>query len=391
MTNITSYETSKGQRRFRVRFRKPDGTQTDKRGFLRKKDAELWAAEHVTVAKANDSFIDPQAGIVTVGSLFERWMVMREPFLKRSTFETNRRTWNTHVAPAWKDRRLDSIRREQVQEWVSELASRRSASTTLKAHGILHAVCLLGVKERRILHSPTEGVELPKRAKRKERRRYLTVPQLLAFAEAAGRSELIPRERRALVLTLGFTGIRWGEASALKVGSIDFKAMRLHVDANLTGWTGNRFLTSPKNHEVRDVPMPRIVADALAEITAGKDAGDSVFLDPSGEPLRFQSASESASNRTWWPMALRRAGLPLMSPHDLRHTFASIAVQAGANVKALQRMMGHASASMTLDVYADLFDSDLDDVARLIDARVGVDFKCGQNVGKTVVLDAVRR
>ena len=54
---------------------------------------------------------------------------------------------------------------------------------------------------------------------------------------------------------------------------------------------------------------------------------------------------------------------PTITPHDLRHTAASLAVSAGANVKAVQRMLGHAKASMTLDVYADLFDDDLDVVA----------------------------
>ena len=62
--------------------------------------------------------------------------------------------------------------------------------------------------------------------------------------------------------------------------------------------------------------------------------------------------------------------LPKISPHDLRHSAASLAVSAGANVKAIQRMLGHASAAMTLDQYADLFDDDLDAVAdRLDDAR----------------------
>lgn len=54
---------------------------------------------------------------------------------------------------------------------------------------------------------------------------------------------------------------------------------------------------------------------------------------------------------------------PSITPHDLRHTAASLAINAGANVKAVQRMPGHAKASMTLDVYADLFDADLDNVA----------------------------
>jgi integrase len=56
-----------------------------------------------------------------------------------------------------------------------------------------------------------------------------------------------------------------------------------------------------------------------------------------------------------------------LTPHDLRHTAASLAVSAGANVKAVQRMLGHASAAMTLDVYADLFENDLDAVGTALD------------------------
>jgi integrase len=61
---------------------------------------------------------------------------------------------------------------------------------------------------------------------------------------------------------------------------------------------------------------------------------------------------------------------PSITPHDLRHTAASLAVSAGANVKAVQRMLGHAKASMTLDVNADLFGEDLDGVADRLDAAI---------------------
>ena len=63
----------------------------------------------------------------------------------------------------------------------------------------------------------------------------------------------------------------------------------------------------------------------------------------------------------------RRWALPRLTIHDLRHTASSLAVRAGANVKAVQRMLGHASAAMTLDVYADLFEDDLDAVAAALD------------------------
>lgn len=62
-----------------------------------------------------------------------------------------------------------------------------------------------------------------------------------------------------------------------------------------------------------------------------------------------------------------------LTPHDLRHTAASLAISAGAHVKAVQRMLGHAKASMPLDVYADLFDDDLDDVAANLDAAMRAD------------------
>lgn len=60
--------------------------------------------------------------------------------------------------------------------------------------------------------------------------------------------------------------------------------------------------------------------------------------------------------------------MPRVTPHDLRHTAASLAISAGANLKAVQRMLGHKSAAMTLDTYADLFDDDLDAVAEALNA-----------------------
>ena len=79
-----------------------------------------------------------------------------------------------------------------------------------------------------------------------------------------------------------------------------------------------------------------------------------------------------SSQSGWFVGAVKRArrvdpSFPELSPHDLRHTAASLAISAGANVKAVQRMLGHASAAMTLDTYADLFDADLDDLS----ARMG--------------------
>ena len=78
------------------------------------------------------------------------------------------------------------------------------------------------------------------------------------------------------------------------------------------------------------------------------------------------------TRRGWFVSAVRKSQVvdstfPRMTLHDLRHTAASLAISARANVKAIQRMLGHASAAMTLDTYADLFDDDLDSVADALD------------------------
>lgn len=90
---------------------------------------------------------------------------------------------------------------------------------------------------------------------------------------------------------------------------------------------------------------------------------------------RLEDASEAAEARARGEGI--RAVMPRVTPHDLRHTASSLAISAGANVKAVQRMLGQASAAMTLDTYADLFDDDLDDVASSLEVARSTAFSNG--------------
>src|SRR5436305_15189991 len=100
-----------------------------------------------------------------------------------------------------------------------------------------------------------------------------------------------------------------------------------------------------------------MVGDLTSQV-AGLAPTDLVFTGKRGGVLRNLNF-----RRDVFDAAATAAGLPGLTPHELRHTAASLAVASGANVKAVQRMLGHASAAMTLDVYADLFDDDLDTVS----------------------------
>ncbi|HET9301136.1 MAG TPA: tyrosine-type recombinase/integrase [Propionibacteriaceae bacterium] len=119
-----------------------------------------------------------------------------------------------------------------------------------------------------------------------------------------------------------------------------------------------------KTHQRRSVPIPRFLADAGKDL-ATKAPGDLVFTAPEGGVLR-----NTNFRPRFFDPAAEKAGLPGLTPHELRHTAASLAIAAGANVKAVQLMLGHASAAMTLDIYAGLFADDLDAVADRLDRAV---------------------
>lgn len=121
----------------------------------------------------------------------------------------------------------------------------------------------------------------------------------------------------------------------------------------------------PRHTSARTVPSPRLLEQALVEQAAARGPDDLLFTGSDG--LHMRRIRVSDGSRSWFKTALSEAGLEPMTLHDLRHTAASMSISAGADVKAVQRMLGHASAAMTLDVYADLFDDDLNAVSDRLD------------------------
>ena len=167
---------------------------------------------------------------------------------------------------------------------------------------------------------------------------------------------------RLAVLILAFTGLRFGELVALRVKRVDAARRRIAVAESASEVGGELIWSTPKTHQTRSVPVPASLMVELVAECQGKGPDDTVFTAPAGGPLRLGNWR----GRTFDP-ACRSAGLIGVTPHDLRHTAASLAIAAGANVKAVQGMLGHASAAMTLDIYAGLFPDDLDNVGAALD------------------------
>ena len=157
-------------------------------------------------------------------------------------------------------------------------------------------------------------------------------------------------------------GCRWGEVVALTAGRVDLRRRRIEVVEAITEVHGRVVIGTTKTHQRRSVPIPRFLADELANRLAGKAPGDLLFTAPEGGVLR-----NTNFRPRFFDPAAEKAGLLGLTPHELRHTAASLAIAAGANVKVVQQMLGHASAAMTLDIYAGLFADELDTVADQLD------------------------
>jgi integrase len=324
--------------RYRVRW----GRRGQARSFRTKGEAERYWLKIRTEQPEPDRPDD------LVGELVDRWLATKRGLSPRG-FEACRDAARI-VRADLGGRVAADLTREEVQAWIGGLQAvvwqgagpdrrrvARPASASLRHKAYQ---CLAGALQLAGL-TACDGVKVPKQRGRDSR--FLTAPELQQLALAAGDSGV-------MVLLLGLTGMRIGEACALNVGDVDPARHRLRVRKS-------------KNGRPRDVPIHGAL---LARLDLDRPAGDPLLLSPTGRRVIARNWRE----RVFRPAA-DRAGLGPVRVHDLRHTAASLAIAAGADVKTVQAMLGHRSAVMTLDLYGHLFDRSLDDVAGRMGAMLG--------------------
>ncbi len=334
-----------------ARWRDPGGRQR-KKSFDRKVDAQRWL-DQMRADTHRGQYIDPRAGTVLVGDLARTWAGGLS-HLKESTAATYRGIVRVHILPAFGAWRLDEVRRSDVQAWVERMSkSGKAPGTVRQSHRALSLILDTAVDDGRVARNPAYGVKLPRQ--RRAEPRFLDAPEVARLVSAAG-------DQGPAMSILALCGLRFGELAALRVRDVDPVRRRLTIAGSVTEVGGRLVRSSPKTGRTRSVPYPPSLGTSLHTLTKGKHPDDQLLTAPEGGPLRLRNWRA----RVFDPAA-RAIGRPDITPHDLRHTAASLAIKAGANVKAVQQMLGHASAAMTLDVYAGLFPDDLDSVAEALD------------------------
>lgn len=329
--------------RWLAEWRSPDGHKHRK--AFPSKDAAQAFIEDQEADKRRGLYIAPNK--VTMAELWPRWQTMKSA-LAKTTREGYDAAWSRYVEPRWGDVPLGLIDRASVMEWLPTLRTRSnrklSASWSRKVAITMRGLLDMAVDGKLIPSNPLQrlGKALPEQLP--SERRYLSVAEVDTLITAM--------EDHALpVQVLIMTGIRRGEMAGLQVRDLDVSRGRLRIARDVDA-DGEIDQTKTRRH--RDVPVADELLTDLRAATKGKGRTATLLPAPGGEPWRRD---------TWrpiWEKARAAAGLNGLDTHELRHTAVSLAIHSGANVKTVQRMVGHTSASITLDVYGHMWDDELD-------------------------------
>ena len=340
---------------WRARYYGPDGRERSK-SFKRKGDAERWLSQQRSFIVQGD-WTDPALGRITFGDYVNAWLDSRTD-LKPKTRHQYRFLLDLHILPTWRNVPLAKLTFEGLSQWAARLAaSELGPSGVRQAVFVISAALDHAVRSGRIRANPARGLNLPRIRHRDYV--FLTHEQVRDLADVSG-------HWRLLILLLAYTGLRWGEAAALRVCDVDLARRRIDVRRAYADVGGHLVLGSPKSHQSRTIPIPRSLASELSELVEYKKAEDLLFTTLSGTPLRLPNWRRDAFHPT-----RSRAGISnQLRVHDLRHTAASLMIQAGYPPKMLQEVMGHASITTTLDLYGHFYPGDMDRYADRLDTAI---------------------
>ena len=315
-----------------------------------KKDAERYLTK---VQREMDTGTFVEASPKTFADFTAEWLKTAvQPRVRTRTRLDYEKLLARHVLPALGHRQLAQLTTVEIQAvYTSMLAQGLSARTIRYTHSVVHSALDQAVKWRMLARNPASVVELP-RLRRREMK-VLSADEAQRFLSAA-------QDDRWHVLwaLLLASGLRPGEALGLKWTDLD--GDRLRIQRSLARHAdGTWEINEPKTDKARRVvTLPSSIVAALRQhrrvqaaeqLLAGQawENHDLVFTASHGQPLDYRVVVQRH-----FAKVLAKAKLARIRPYDLRHTCATLLLAAGENVKVVSERLGHASATLTLDVYS---------------------------------------
>jgi integrase len=354
--------------KWRARWRAPDGTLRSKT-FARERDA-VRHLRHQEVAVDLGEYIDGRAGKIPFAEWTEHYQTLARRRVARKTYARDLTLLRNYVLPRWGGIPLNRIRKEDVERWVADLAAEGAAVrggtlaplTVQEIYRVLHKILVAAVEADRIARVPCPAHAPIARSKRKPVR-FLTEVEVHRLAEA-----IAPRYE-AMIYVGAYGGFRIGELCALRVDDIDWRQCSIRVDEGVTEVSGHLAFEDPKTpRSFRTVAIADLAMEKLeGHLTRYGNLNDQralLFEGPKGGVVR----PNHWRKRAFRPAAAAAGLLPL-TPHDLRHTTASLLISAGANPWMLAEILGHADTRMIDRIYGHLFQRDREDLRQRMSER----------------------
>jgi integrase len=284
---------------------------------------------------------DHRLGRITFAEWMERWLASN-PSKRSTTLARDTTVLRTHALPLLGSRPMSSITPLDIKGVVDEMASKLAPDTVRTNLAVIRAVFNAAVEAEILSRSPVRTIRVAKAESRD--RPTLTMEEILRLADAIG------ARYRALVLVGAILGLRWSEAIGLRVRDIDFLRRTLTVRQTLSEVEGRLAVAATKSRRSRrTMSVPQFVIDELAQHVAcfGRSGDDLVFVGPKCGALRRSFAA-----RTFVPAVSVAAIDARVTFHGLRHIAASLMVEAGVHPRVIQQRLGHATARLSMELYA---------------------------------------
>jgi integrase len=351
--------TADGAVRWQVRYlvrdsASPSGWVETSSTFGTLREARSFKADRDTEVSLGQRRFDPRLGRVKLATVWGHYAAIKRHAVSEKTWSGYAQHWQLRICPRFGHVPVDEIGRRDIQTFVDGLSVGPWAkASTLR---LLRAVLDVAVADGRLHLNPAAGLtsgRIPPR----DRHRYLTAPEVAALAAACG-------DQGDIVTILAYTGLRWSELVGLRVRDVDLRTRRLYVRRSAPEVEGRIVIGPPKTRAgVRTVPLPQIVVDALQARIHGRAPDAPAVTSPTGAILR----SNNWRRHTRWSHAIQKTKLAPLTIHDLRHTYASLARASGADLRYVQKTMGHSTPTVTANIYSDLYADELDAVATNLD------------------------
>jgi len=340
-------------------YRDQDGKRRWETTDLNKKEANLLLAQRIQeIGKGEFQSTGDQYNFDQLVDAFTDGHIVN---VRDTTAKDYKGNINRHILPYFKGWKIRTVTMQHVEAYRADMQSNGIGQrTTNKCLTILSMMFRYALKHRWINYNP--AAEVKKLKDTGEHKADLVESSILAPLEIQKLIAAANDKWAEIIKTAIFTGMRQGELLALQWGDIDWNSKQIHVRRSCS--YGKFYEPKTKNSRRKiDIPEQLILSLKKWKLVCLKSELDLVFPNTTGKPINHGNLLRQG----FYP-ALRRAGLRKIRFHDLRHTYASLLIANKEEPKKIQMLMGHASITITYDVYGHLIPNASDGIAeRLAD------------------------